>query len=196
MTFTGKPTPHSSQGGGTRSDLNSFNDFYRKANERIWPWLPSLCYIRSIVGGGHLGEVGEINVPVSADVCLDEYLPRKEGKMLLNLSRLTLTLKHPARARNDGRPNVSFRVTCHFAWHSATVAEKACSHLPGFQRHERSTQDKPHPGKHSTITRFGNGSTEKYRTLVSYWEGCRKSRRCLRDTYPESHITKNTSIRR
>ena len=28
------------------------------------------------------------------------------------------------------------------------------------------------------------------------WEGCRKSRRCSRDTYPESYITKYTSIRR
>jgi len=26
-------------------------------------------------------------------------------------------------------------------------------------------------------------------------EGCRESRRCSRDTYPESYITKNTSIR-
>ena len=28
------------------------------------------------------------------------------------------------------------------------------------------------------------------------WEGCRESRRCSRDTYPESYITKYTSIRR
>jgi len=28
------------------------------------------------------------------------------------------------------------------------------------------------------------------------WEGCRESRRCSRDTYPESYISKNTSIRR
>ena len=28
------------------------------------------------------------------------------------------------------------------------------------------------------------------------WEGCRESRRCPRDTYPESYITKYTSIRR
>ena len=28
------------------------------------------------------------------------------------------------------------------------------------------------------------------------WEGCRESRRCSRDTYPESYITKFTSIRR
>jgi len=30
----------------------------------------------------------------------------------------------------------------------------------------------------------------------SGWEGCRESRRCSRDTYPESYITKYTSIRR
>ena len=28
------------------------------------------------------------------------------------------------------------------------------------------------------------------------WEGCRESRKCSRDTYPESYITKYTSIRR
>jgi hypothetical protein len=28
------------------------------------------------------------------------------------------------------------------------------------------------------------------------WEGCRESRRCSRDTYPESYIIKYTSIRR
>ena len=28
------------------------------------------------------------------------------------------------------------------------------------------------------------------------WEGCHESRRCSRDTYPESCITKYTSIRR
>ena len=28
------------------------------------------------------------------------------------------------------------------------------------------------------------------------WEGCRESRRCSRDTYPESYVTKYTSIRR
>ena len=28
------------------------------------------------------------------------------------------------------------------------------------------------------------------------WEGCRESRRCSRDTYPESYTTKYTSIRR
>ena len=28
------------------------------------------------------------------------------------------------------------------------------------------------------------------------WEGCRESRRCSRDTYPESYITKYTIIRR
>ena len=28
------------------------------------------------------------------------------------------------------------------------------------------------------------------------WEGCRESRRCSRDTYPESYIAKYTSIRR
>jgi len=27
------------------------------------------------------------------------------------------------------------------------------------------------------------------------WEGCRKSRNCSRDTYPELYITKYTSIR-
>ena len=30
---------------------------------------------------------------------------------------------------------------------------------------------------------------------VVIWEGCRESRRCSRDTYPESYITKYTSIR-
>ena len=28
------------------------------------------------------------------------------------------------------------------------------------------------------------------------WEGCRESRRCFRDTYPESYITKYTSTRK
>ena len=28
------------------------------------------------------------------------------------------------------------------------------------------------------------------------WEGCRESKRCSRDTYPESYITQYTSIRR
>ena len=28
------------------------------------------------------------------------------------------------------------------------------------------------------------------------WEGCRENKRCPRDTYPESYITKYTSIRR
>jgi len=28
------------------------------------------------------------------------------------------------------------------------------------------------------------------------WEGCRESRRCSRNTYPESYITQYTSIRR
>ena len=28
------------------------------------------------------------------------------------------------------------------------------------------------------------------------WEGCRESRRCSRDTYPETYITKYTSMRR
>jgi len=31
---------------------------------------------------------------------------------------------------------------------------------------------------------------------VDSWEGCRESRRCPRDTYPVSYITKYTSIRR
>jgi len=30
----------------------------------------------------------------------------------------------------------------------------------------------------------------------SLWEGCRESRSCSRDTYPESYITKYTRIRR
>jgi len=30
---------------------------------------------------------------------------------------------------------------------------------------------------------------------VVLWEGCRESRRCSRDTYPESYTTKYTSIR-
>ena len=34
-------------------------------------------------------------------------------------------------------------------------------------------------------------------TLVGpLWEGYRESRRCSRDTYPESYITKYTSVRR
>ena len=57
--------------------------------------------------------------------------------------------------------------TCHFAWPSTTIAEKAYSRLPGVQRHERSTQEKPHPGEHSTIIRFGNESNESYRTIAS-----------------------------
>ena len=32
--------------------------------------------------------------------------------------------------------------------------------------------------------------------LVGLWEGYRERRRCSRDTYPESSITKYTSIRR
>ena len=28
------------------------------------------------------------------------------------------------------------------------------------------------------------------------WEGCRENRRCSRDAYPESHITKHTRIQR
>ena len=32
-------------------------------------------------------------------------------------------------------------------------------------------------------------------TDFSLWEGCRESRRCSRDTYPESYITKYTSTR-
>jgi len=31
---------------------------------------------------------------------------------------------------------------------------------------------------------------------TSLWEGYHESRRCSRDTYPESYITKYTSIRR
>jgi len=31
---------------------------------------------------------------------------------------------------------------------------------------------------------------------VAGWEGYRESRRCSRDTYPESYITKYTGIRR
>ena len=31
---------------------------------------------------------------------------------------------------------------------------------------------------------------------IKHWEGCRESRRCSRDTYPESYTTKYTSIRR
>ena len=30
---------------------------------------------------------------------------------------------------------------------------------------------------------------------IGCWEGCRESRRCSRDTYPESCITKNASVR-
>jgi len=33
-------------------------------------------------------------------------------------------------------------------------------------------------------------------TVGWLWEGCRESRTCSRDTYPESYITKYTSIRR
>jgi hypothetical protein len=33
-------------------------------------------------------------------------------------------------------------------------------------------------------------------TCVPVWKGCCESRRCKRDTYPESYITKYTSIRR
>ena len=36
--------------------------------------------------------------------------------------------------------------------------------------------------------------TEKFAMIV--WEGCRESRRCSRDTYPESYIAKYTSIQR
>ena len=36
-----------------------------------------------------------------------------------------------------------------------------------------------------------------YHTLAGpLWEGCRESRRCSRDTYPESYVTKYTSILR
>ena len=31
---------------------------------------------------------------------------------------------------------------------------------------------------------------------LNFWEGYHESRRCSRDTYPESYITKYTSIRR
>ena len=38
---------------------------------------------------------------------------------------------------------------------------------------------------------------EMFRTLAGpLWAGHRESRRCSRDTYPESYITKYTSIRR
>ena len=31
--------------------LNGFKDFYVKAKARIWPWLPYICHICSIVAG-------------------------------------------------------------------------------------------------------------------------------------------------
>ena len=33
-------------------------------------------------------------------------------------------------------------------------------------------------------------------SAATLWEGCRESRRCSRNTYPESYTTKCTSIRR
>ena len=38
---------------------------------------------------------------------------------------------------------------------------------------------------------------ERYAPMIdSGWEGYHESRRCSRDTYPESYITKYTSIRK
>ena len=38
--------------------------------------------------------------------------------------------------------------------------------------------------------------TPQHPPHIPLWEGCRESRRCSRDTYPESYITKYTGIRR
>ena len=38
--------------------------------------------------------------------------------------------------------------------------------------------------------------TDKIPGLSGLWDGLRESTRCSRDTYPESYITKYTSVRR
>ena len=47
-----------------------------------------------------------------------------------------------------------------------------------------------------TTAAFEAGGSNFRRLIDSGWEGYHDSRRCSRDTYPESYITKYTSIRR
>ena len=46
------------------------------------------------------------------------------------------------------------------------------------------------------ISRVANWNKRPSNCLTVLWEGSHESRRCSRDTYPESYITKYTSIRR
>ena len=58
----------------------------------------------------------------------------------------------------------------------------------------------------ANLAKSGSANTNFIRIQISFrldvipriadWEGCRESRRCSRDTYSESYITKYTSIRR
>jgi len=65
-----------------------------------------------------------------------------------------------------------------------------CAHFtgaPGF----------PDPGSpRISSRRVAGGDRLRAGWLNEFWEGCRESRRCSRDTYPDSYITKYTSIRR
>ena len=59
----------------------------------------------------------------------------------------------------------------------------------------RSRANMAHEGR----SRPGSGPGFQSKILDGHrvgWEGCRESRRCLRDTYPESYITKYTRMRR
>ena len=51
------------------------------------------------------------------------------------------------------------------------------------------------PGRRGRETQAPAGAPTEV-SVLPLWEGCRESRRCSRDTYLESYITKYTSIRR
>ena len=59
---------------------------------------------------------------------------------------------------------------------SGVQESRDLEHLPGPLR-------SPNPVCYTKISKFCN-----------MWEGCRESRKCSRDTYPESYITNYTSI--
>jgi len=50
--------------------------------------------------------------------------------------------------------------------------------------------------KNTTLTCYGGYRCSITSGMIDSWEGYRESRRCSRDTYPESYITKYTCTRR
>ena len=83
-----------------------------------------------------------------------------------------------------GRETAFLALSLGFVW----LSLKSNGSMRFFLRHQLSS--------HPLVTYSGAHASRDHTLVGPLWEGYHESRRCSRDTYPESYITKHTSIRR